>query len=271
MFAPCSSLSTYERYLAGLVTKKLIVFDLDGTLALSKSPVDGEISALLHNLLGFLKVAIISGGAWPQFQQQLLSTFPQDSRLANLSLLPTCGTKFFQYTGDWTELYSEDLSSDEKKKIVRCMGEAIVSAGFQTGSTWGEPIEDRGSQITYSALGQHAPLDKKEEWDPDCAKRKRIQSILSALIPEFSVRIGGSTSIDVTLPGIDKAFGIRKLRDTLDIQLPEMIFIGDALFAGGNDHPAEEAGVACIAVVGPSDTKRVMRTIIACLGNYPAA
>jgi hypothetical protein len=75
----------------------------------------------------------------------------------------------------------------------------------------------------------------------------------------------GATSIDVTKPGIDKAYGVRKLRDILGISLKEMIFIGDALFPGGNDYPAEEAGVVAIPVRGPEDTKRVIEAIIACL------
>jgi hypothetical protein len=98
--------------------KKLIVFDLDGTLAESKSSLDAEMSALLHDLLGVVKVAVISGGDWPQFEKQVLSHLPHDERLANLSLLPTCGTKFFQYNGDWKKLYSEDFTADEKEKIV---------------------------------------------------------------------------------------------------------------------------------------------------------
>jgi phosphomannomutase len=81
--------------------KKLIVFDLDGTLAESKSSLDAEMSRLLRDLLGIVKVAVISGGDWPQFEKQVLSHLPHDESLANLSLLPTCGTKFFRYTGDW--------------------------------------------------------------------------------------------------------------------------------------------------------------------------
>jgi phosphomannomutase len=94
------------------IVKELIVFDLDGTLAESKSPLDAEMSALLHELLGIVKVAVISGGAWPQFEEQLLSNLPHDERLVNLSLLPTCGTKFFQYAGGWRKVYSEDLTAD---------------------------------------------------------------------------------------------------------------------------------------------------------------
>jgi HAD superfamily hydrolase (TIGR01484 family) len=245
--------------------KKLIVYDLDGTLAESKSPLDAEMAGLLHDLLGIVKVAVISGGAWTQFEGQLLSNLSHDERLANLSLLPTCGTQFFRYGADWKKVYSEDLAADEKAKIEGSLETAVSQAGFKPQRLWGEQIEDRGSQITFSALGQQAPLAEKDKWDPDYAKRKKITAILDTLLPEFSVRMGGATSIDVTKPGIDKAYGIRKLRDILGIPLKEMIFIGDALFVGGNDYPAEEAGVVSIPVKSPEETKLVTEAIIACL------
>jgi HAD superfamily hydrolase (TIGR01484 family) len=143
----------------------------------------------------------------------------------------------------------------------------LAEAGYKVARVWGEVIEDRFSQITFSALGQQAPLEEKDKWDPDYAKRKKIKAILDAYIPEFSVRLGGSTSIDITKPGIDKAYGIGKLRDLLHISLKEMIYIGDALFPGGNDYPVEEAGVDSIPVKGPDETKRVIQAIIACLAD----
>jgi HAD superfamily hydrolase (TIGR01484 family) len=247
--------------------KKLIVFDLDGTLAPSKSSLDAEMASLLHDLLSVAKVAVISGGAWLQFQKQVLANLPQDDRLAQLSILPTCGTQFFQYDGEWKRLYAEDFTADEKEKIISSLNKAILTTGFAVDKTWGETIEDRGSQITYSALGQQAPLEEKVKWDADFAKRKKIKTILDTLIPEFSVSLGGATSIDVTKPGIDKAYGIKKLRDTLGISVEEMIYVGDALFPGGNDYPAEQAGVISIPVKGPNETKRVIEAIIACLGD----
>jgi HAD superfamily hydrolase (TIGR01484 family) len=245
--------------------KKLIVFDLDGTLAESKSALDAEMSAALHHLLGIVKVAVISGGDWPQFQKQLLPNLLHDERLANLLILPTCGTKYFQYAGEWKKVYSEDFTADEKQKIISSLGKAFEESGFKAGKVWGEVIEDRGSQITLSALGQQAPLEAKEKWDPDFSKRKKIKALLDAYVPDFSVRLGGTTSIDVTRPGVDKAYGIRKLRDILGIPLNEMLFIGDALFEGGNDYPVREAGVISIAVRGPQETKPVVEAIIACL------
>jgi phosphomannomutase len=245
--------------------KKLIIFDLDGTLAESKSALDVEMTDLLHRLLSISKVPGISGGDWPQFEKQLLSHLPADDRLANLSLLPTCGTKFFQYAGEWEKIYSEDFTAEEQEKILSSLKETLRIVHYKAEKVWGEIIEDRGSQITFSALGQQAPLEEKDKWDPDFTQRKRIKSILETLVPEFSVRMGGTTSIDVTKPGIDKGYVIQKLRDLLGIPIGDMIFVGDALFVGGNDYPAVEAGVVTIPVRGPTETKPVIEAIIACL------
>jgi phosphomannomutase len=247
--------------------KKLIVFDLDGTLAESKASLDAEMATLLTGLLGMVQVAVISGGSWQQFKSQLLSNLPHDERLKYLSLLPTCGTKFYQYESGWKLLYAEDFSDDEKVTIVRSLEQVIEASAFQAYKTWGEVIEDRGSQITFSALGQKAPIEEKEKWDPDFTKRKKMKAALDQLIPEFSVRLGGTTSVDVTKPGIDKAYGIRKLRDTLGIAIEQMIFIGDAIFPGGNDYPAKQAGAQSICVRDPAETKRVIEAIIACVGG----
>ncbi|MGC2131494.1 MAG: HAD-IIB family hydrolase [Candidatus Aquilonibacter sp.] len=245
--------------------KSLIVFDLDGTLAKSKSALDDEMATLLERLMAVVKVAIISGGDLPQFQTQVIDRLPPGSNMANLSLLPTSGTKFYTYDGQWRKLYAEDLSDAERHTIENALEKAVAQAGVQPAQTWGERIEDRGTQITYSALGQQAPLEAKETWDPDFTKRKAIQTILEGTLPNFSVRLGGTTSIDVTRPGIDKAYGIHKLRDVLHIPIQQMLYVGDAIFPGGNDYAALQAGVDCIAVRDPEDSKRVIEAIIACL------
>jgi hypothetical protein len=97
--------------------KQVIFFDLDGILAESKSPLDQEVSGLLHDLLGTVKVAVISGGDWPQFEKQVLAQLPNDRDLHNLSLLPTCDTKFYSYGTEWKKIYSEDFTP--KQKSVR--------------------------------------------------------------------------------------------------------------------------------------------------------
>ncbi|NML41982.1 HAD-IIB family hydrolase [Chitinophaga sp. G-6-1-13] len=247
--------------------KKLIVFDLDGTLAVSKSAVDEGMAALLARLTQITQVAIISGGKWEQFEKQVLRLLPPEARLTVLYILPTCGTQFYHYQQSWQLLYAENFTEEEKTKIIQSLQAAISEAGYAVEKTWGEQIEDRGSQITWSALGQEAPVDAKKSWDPDFTKRKKIQQILDKLIPGFAVNLGGMTSVDITKEGIDKAYGIRKLRDTLHVAIEEMLFVGDALFEGGNDYPALQAGVRCVAVRDPEDTRRVVDAILACLGD----
>ena len=247
--------------------KKLFVFDLDGTLAESKSALSDELATLLGDLLGVMKVAVISGGMWSQFETQLLANMPSDEHFSNLFLLPTCGTQFYRYDREWTKVYSEDLSLEERQLIIRSLGRAFEESGLKEATTWGELIEDRGSQITLSTLGQSAPLSAKRAWDPDFSKRRSIIALLQPLLPMFALNMGGTTSIDVTKPGIDKAYGIDKLRSHLGLSLAEMLFAGDAIFEGGNDYPVQAAGVDSLQVRDPNETARVIQTVLACLGD----
>ena len=244
--------------------KKLVAFDLDGTLAESKAAIDKQMAERLAALLTVAKVAVISGGDWPQFEKQVLAHLPKGKHLQNLSILPTCGTKFYQYKSGWKLLYAEDFTDNQKQKIISSLEQAVDGSGFKAGKTWGETIEDRGSQVTYSGLGQAAPLAEKSKWDPDFSKRAKIKDQLEKMIPEFAINLGGATSIDVTKKGIDKKYGMFKLRDVLGVAISEMIFIGDAIFPGGNDYPARQSGAFSVRVSGPDETKRVIEGIIAC-------
>ena len=224
---------------------------------------------LLDDLLGILKVAVISGGDWPQFEKQVLSHLPHDEQPGEPIDSSNLWNKVLPIQSRIGRSSIRKTSHRRKKRKLSALSRRRSQRpDSRSTKVWGEAIEDRGSQITYSALGQEAPLEQKTKWDPDFAKRKKIKTILDTLIPKFSVRMGGATSIDITKPGIDKAYGIGKLRDVLGISLKEMIFVGDALFPGGNDYPAEQAGVISIPVRGPHETKRVIETMIACLSDH---
>lgn len=240
--------------------KQLVIFDLDGTLAPSKQMMAPEMTILLTELLKRIKVAVISGGGFPQFESELLRSFsPSMSNLASLYLLPTSGTRLMTWAGQWNEVYNERLPEQERKRLVAAFGEALKLGGYvEPPKIYGQLIEDRGSQITFSGLGQKAPLELKESWDPDHKKREKIAEILRKRLPEFDIRIGGTTSIDITRRGINKAYGIHKLEQHLKIPIANMIFVGDALFFGGNDYPAKTTGVDCIQVAGPEETRKLI-------------
>ncbi|KTT69294.1 HAD-IIB family hydrolase [Sphingomonas endophytica] len=245
--------------------KKLVAFDLDGTLALSKQPLKEDMGETLADLLTVADVAVISGGDWPQFDKQVASRLPERADRARLWLMPTTGTKLYVHKdGSWQTVYAELFDDAEKQKIITAFGEALEATGFVPEQTWGERIEDRGSQITFSALGQEAPLEAKEHWDPDFAKRKVIQADLRKRLPGLAINMGGATSIDITREGVDKGYGLKKLAKESGFALSDMLFIGDAIFPGGNDYPAHEAGVDCVRVRDPQETISVVTAIVAC-------
>jgi phosphomannomutase len=245
--------------------KDLIAFDLDGTLAESKQPLQGTTGQALADLLEVAQVAVISGGDWPQFDKQVASRLPERADRTKLWLMPTTGTKLYSYRdGEWRAVYAELFDDEQKRAIFSAFDASLKATGFVPEQTWGERIEDRGSQITFSALGQQAPLDAKERWDPDFAKRKVIQADLRTRLLGLSINIGGATSIDVTREGVDKAYGLKKLRDASGIALEAMLFIGDAIFPGGNDYPAKTMGLDTVRVRDPEETLSVIAAIVAC-------
>lgn len=243
----------------------LIIFDLDGTLAESKQPLTPDMALLLTQLLAATKIAIISGGALPQFLKQVVTRLPSEADLTNLYLLPTSGAALYEYqNNDWHKVYEERLSEYEANIIeaaMRASAEETGTINFKDQS-WGERIEYRGGQVSLSALGQQAPIALKKTWDPDHEKRYALQENIAARLPEFSVAIGGITTIDVTKRGIDKAYGVRKLCGRLGLAESQALYVGDELESGGNDGAVYKTDVQTKSVTNPAETERVIESLL---------
>lgn len=238
-----------------LDTNTVIAADLDGTLAESKLPMIEEMSQTLNRWLSTNRFAVISGGSFAQFKKQIISVLPKETKLENLFLFPTNGATCFVYkNNDWIKAYEDELSSDENTTISNAVEQALEKAEFTSHEVFGEQLEYRGGQVTFSALGQQAPIEKKQPWDPDQQKRKIIVSHLAPLLPDFTISIAGTTSIDITKKGIDKAYAIEKLEQLLKVDRKHIIFFGDAIFKGGNDFPATREHITCIRVANPQET-----------------
>ena len=244
---------------------KLVAFDLDDTLAPSKSPLPARMDAALCSLLDHVDVCIISGGQMGQFTAQVLDNLhASDAQLARLHLMPTCGTRYYRSdNGAWVERYAHDLDPDLAARAVSSLERHARALGLWEENPWGQIIENRGSQITFSALGQEAPLEAKRAWDPDGTKKAALRDAVAPDVPELDVRGGGSTSIDITTRGIDKAYGMGKLVEETGIAASEMLFVGDRLDPEGNDYPVKAAGYATRAVSGWEECVSVIEEIVA--------
>ncbi|MFT4235239.1 MAG: HAD-IIB family hydrolase [Microbacterium sp.] len=241
----------------------LVAFDLDDTLAPSKSAIDERIGALLVALADRVEVAIISGGDITQFRTQVVDRLPASDTLAHLHLMPTCGTQYYRYAdGGFAAVYANELSAEEKARALSVVEEEARRLGYWESETWGPILEDRGSQITFSALGQAAPVEIKQAWDPTSEKKSALRDAVAARLPDLEVRSGGSTSVDITRKGIDKAYGMTRLAEQTGIALGDMLFYGDRLDADGNDYPVLALGVPCVAVEGWADTAARLEALI---------
>lgn len=244
---------------------RLVAFDLDDTLAPSKSAIDERIGTLLIALAERVELAIISGGRLEQFTAQVIDRLSaaNAATLAHFHLLPACGTQYYRvWEGAIDTVYACSLSPEQRALAISVLEEEARRLGLWERSTWGDIIEDRGSQITFSALGQQAPVTAKAAWDPTGEKKSALRAAAAARLPELEVRSGGSTSVDITERGIDKAYGMNRLVEQTGIALEEMLFVGDRLDPDGNDYPVLAMGVSCQPVTGWEDTAAFLKTLI---------
>jgi HAD superfamily hydrolase (TIGR01484 family) len=246
--------------------RMVIAFDLDGTLAVTKSPISDRIADDLRDLLSVYDVCVISGGEFGQFRVQVIDRLDaSEGQLARLHIMPTSGTQYFNYddpSHDWVLRYSENLAPEQRAAIVEVLTAGAKALGLWETNPYGEIIEDRGSQVTFSALGQDAPAEKKYAWDPDGVKKQKLRDYVAARLPDVEVRVGGTTSVDVTAVGIDKAYGMAKLMSVLGLTKEDILFFGDKLDEGGNDHPVEAMGIDTIAVEGWKETAVAIEAIV---------
>jgi HAD superfamily hydrolase (TIGR01484 family) len=250
-----------------LPNKKIIAFDLDGTLTVSKSPITEEMAELVKKLAKQKMVVIISGGWLKQFELQFLPPFHDDDSMIpfirNLTLLPTSGSQRYEFNEikkEWELTDKEPLDEDTKKAAIKLLQEIIDSDQYGIPSNpIGNIIEDRDTQVTFTPNGQQAPIEIKKLWDPDRKKREKIKLMIGPQLSKADVLINGSSSIDIVPKGFNKAVGLTRLLNKLNLNKKDMIFVGDGLFPGGNDYSVFEAGIETIAVKGPEETKLVIK------------
>lgn len=255
--------------------KKLIAFDIDDTLNVAKTPMTTEMATVFAELLDYYPVCVISGQKLDQFMIQILAPLgllATGPRLRNLHLMVAQGTQYYVFKGqdgdaavdmkNWREVYNYPLTKGQVTKIKTAMEQAVKELGYWCDNPAGEIIEDRGSQVTYSALGQSATPQEKYPWDPQHEKRNSIIAKVKKLAPEFDYEVAGTTSINVFKPGMNKTFGMTKLMEQLHLGREDILYFGDMTQPGGNDYPVVQMGIDTIKVANWHDTMYALKGII---------
>jgi len=255
--------------------KKVLSFDVDQTLNVAKTPITLDVAKLLLRLLraDFL-ICPISGQKFDQFLVQIVDPLKkvgaEPADLRNLHLFVAQGTQYYRFGDkDWERVYNFPLTDAQVTEISSALETAARELGF-----WEEDklkpgdeiIENRLSQVTFSALGQSAGTDEKYKWDPDCKKREKIVVRAKELAPDFAYEIGGTTSINAFIPGMNKVFGMTHLMEELHVEKSDILYFGDMTQPGGNDYPVVMMGIDTITVRNHEDTSFALRGILGVVG-----
>ena len=249
--------------------KKVLAFDVDQTLNVAKMPIPDEIAELLVKCLDHYAMA---GQKCEQFLIQivdrLVETGATPEQLSHLHLFVAQGTQYYRYNldkKDWNQVYNYPLTDEQVAKISEAIEKAAKELDYWEEDKLAdgdEIIENRLSQVTFSALGQKAGTEAKYAWDPDCKKREAIVKRCKELAPEFEYEIGGTTSINAITPGMNKVFGMTHLMEELKVKKPEILYFGDMTQPGGNDYPVVQMGIETITVRSHEDTAYSLRGIL---------
>lgn len=253
--------------------KKVLAFDIDQTLNIAKTPVPDEIADLLTECLNHFEICPISGQKFDQFCIQIVDRLVErgatPEQLKHLHLFVAQGTQYYRYDGkDWQQVYNFPLTNEQVAEITNALETAAKELNYweeaklQPGD---EIIENRLSQVTFSALGQKAGTEEKYAWDPDCKKREQIVEKAKVLAPSYQYEIGGTTSINAFTPGMNKQFGMTHLMEELKVTKDDILYFGDMTQPGGNDYPVVEMGINTITVRSHEDTAYALRGITSVL------
>lgn len=250
-----------------LPDKKIIAFDVDGTLTVSKTLITESMAHLIKELVKKKQVLAIAGGSFHQLETQFLPPFLNDEAMLpfihNFTLLPTSGSQRYEYDEEkkeWVMRDKEPLDAGVKEKAIKLLQKVIENPIYEIPpNPTGKIIEDRDTQITFTPNGQQAPVAIKMKFDPDRKKREKIKAMLDPELPEVSILINGTSSIDILPKGFNKAVGLNRYLNKVGLDKSNVLFIGDGIFPGGNDYSVLEAGFDTIAVKNPAETEAIIK------------
>jgi phosphomannomutase len=201
---------------------KHLFFDMDQTIAPARQPILPEMYKLLSET--DLDIVIVSG--------QEVEKIKWQSNNLNAFVLGQNGNH--AVAPDSTLLWDIPLEPHHRDQILDHINEIVSLLEHELNYDW-NPIEDRGAQITFSPIGNTAPHELKQAYDPSRVKREHFLKTIPFASPDLVVKIGGSTSLDYIHKDRHKGANVAKLIELMHWNKDDCIYYGDGLYPGGND------------------------------------
>lgn len=244
---------------------KAALFDLDDTLVETFEAPSPEMLQGILRMLDLMPLAIITGRDFPWMESDFLPQMVHSRNIGRFFVFPEGAAQCRWWDGrEWKELYGWALTDDERTRIKKAIAECVEETGVLKGlPVFGEQYVDKKAMIAFAALGLEVPRDLKYSWDPGNVRRAKLRDAIAVKLPEYDVLMGGATSTDVTKKGVNKSHGVRWLSEHLHIPPQEMLYVGDALYPGGNDYVVIETGIQTRSTSGPKETLGIIEELLA--------
>ena len=244
---------------------RVLLMDVDDTIAPSTQPVEPPMAAALDALCakGFA-LAFVSGGSVDQMWGQVTLRLARPHVLLGTSGSHAVDVAVGGPQGTREELFNHGFSAQERSDIQAALQALITRYQVVPDTNAADQLQDRGCQFTLSALGRGAAEARKRAFDPDGAIRRRWVGFLEQRLGagRFSLRVGGTSSIDITAKGVDKGSGVRELLERKRWAAKDCLFFGDRFEDTGNDRPVL-AVMDCVVVESPAQTLAHFQTLLA--------
>ena len=221
--------------------KKIVAFDLDGTITQHRTELGDENKAVLEKLAEKYKLMIVGAGVCMRIWKQL-KNFPID-------IIGCYGMQYGKYNYETKTL--DILRSDKKECDRESVLQRVDVLRKQFGYTEyaGDSVDFHESgAVTIALLGTKAKIEDKLAFDPTREKRRPIYPTGVEMFPDFNVFVGGSSSFDMTPAPFNKYYALDKFCKEEGYSHEDIVFIGDDYGLGGNDESVYKSDFDFITV-----------------------
>lgn len=219
--------------------KKLLCFDLDGTLSQHKSHLPEANKALLRKLDAKYKLIMVGAGNAPRIYNQM-EQFPIDI-IANYGMQESVVEN-----GEFKIIREDTVAADRDYFNTTC--QYLREKYGYTEYTGGHLEFHPSGMVTFCLIGSGARIEDKVVFDPDRSKRRVLYDEICSLFPEHAVYIGGSSSFDFAPKKYNKYDAIMKYASEHGYADEEILYIGDDFGDGGGDSHVRIKGMDYVQV-----------------------
>ena len=226
--------------------KRLLCFDLDGTLTQHRSPLSEENRAVLDKLKEKYKVIMVGAGSAMRIYNQM-QNYPIDI-IANYGM-----EESKMIDGNFT-IIRQIITQPDKEYFLEKVAYLRKKYGYTQYK--GESVEFHGpGMVTFPLLGTKAEVKDKIVFDPTREKRRVLYPEVLELFPQYTVYIGGSSSFDFTEKRYNKYDAIMTYAKENSYKKEEILYIGDDFEDGGGDSHIRLGGMDYVEITNYKELK----------------